>query len=122
MIQHLAAIQLQAPLRAEIDQQIAQFLAAGGDIQRLSHIERAEYRPTSYNTSITRRRNVHAEFLELERKVAEHGRGLASTGLTVLEASRQLRQRWAGQMSITAPRAEQLAAKYGYVYTVRGKE
>lgn len=111
-----SSIQALDPFRADIAAMTARFAAAGGSITVLSHIERAPDKPLAYNTSITRRHNARREYLALEQKIAEHGKALAATGLTSDEAARQLRQRWGIGARITAQKAEQIAAKYGYAY------
>ena len=112
----LANIQARDALRAEHDQLIEQYLAQGGQIERLAHVERAPIRQAVWNGGITPNAENRREFLELERQIAEHGRALAATGLTVEQAVRQLRKRWGNRTTISAPKAEQIAARFGYAY------
>lgn len=107
--------------RAELERAVAEHLAAGGTIERLSHSERAPHRPISYNRSVTHKPSVRRQYQQMERKIAEHGRALAAVGLTVEQARRQMAQKW--DASLTGPRLEQIAAKYGYAYqsTPRGR-
>lgn len=121
MIVDSTAIQARDPLRAEHDQLIADFLARGGQIEQLAHVERAPIRQAVWNGGITHNAENRRAFLELEKQIAEHGRALAATGLTVEQAVRQLRRRWGSQVTISAPKAEQIAARYGYAYPVTGR-
>lgn len=90
----VASIQARDSLRAEHDQLIADFLDRGGHIEQLAHVERAPIRQAVWNGGITHNEDNRRAFLELERQIAEHGRALAATGLTVEQAVRQLRKRW----------------------------
>lgn len=112
----LAMIQLRDPLRDKLNAMTQRFAEQGGRITALSHVECAPYKPLAYNTSITRRHHARREFLELEQKIAEHGKALAAMGLTPDQAARKLRERWRSTPRITSLKAEQIAAKYGYAY------
>ncbi|MDH4581424.1 hypothetical protein E8F20_05980 [Pseudomonas sp. BN415] len=111
-----SGISIREPQRAELAQLTSAFLANGGQIERLAHVERAPIRQAVWNGGITHNAENRREFLELEQQIAEHGRTLASTGLTVEQAVRQLRKRWGDRTTITAAKAEQIAARYGYAY------
>lgn len=54
----LANIQARDPVRQEHEQLIADFLAKGGEIQQLAHIERAPLKPVTWNGSVTRTRRT----------------------------------------------------------------
>lgn len=116
-----AEIQMRDAARADLAAAVEAHLAAGGTIQRLSHCERAPTRCISYNNRVDRKSAGRREYLELERMIAEHGRALAATGLTVEQARRQMAKRWAGRAVLTAPRIEQIAARYGYAYQAKGE-
>lgn len=111
-----AEIQMRDAARADLAAAVEAHLAAGGTIQRLSHCERAPTRCISYNNRVDRKSAGRREYLELERMIAEHGRALAEIGLTVELARRQMAKRWAGRAVLTAPRIEQIAAKYGFAF------
>lgn len=119
----LANIQARDPQRAEHDQLIAEFLARGGQIQQLSHVEYAPIKPVTFNGSVTPHQQNRKEYLRIEREIAEHGRALALIGLSASEALRQLKARWKDRLNLTAPKLEQLAARFGYSYasTERGR-
>lgn len=119
----LANIQCRDPQRAEHAELIEQFLASGGRIQVIGHIERMPIKPTNWNGSVTPNESRRKEFLRVERELAEHGKALAAIGLTVEEAQRQLRKTWKGRVTLTTQKLEQLAARFGYHYhcTNRGR-
>lgn len=119
----LANIQARDSQRAEHEQLIADFLARGGRIQTLEHIERAPIKPVTFNGSVTPHQQNRKEFLRVEREIAEHGRALALIGCTAEEALRQLKKRWKAHVNLTAPKLECLAARFGYAYasTERGR-
>lgn len=110
------AIAIRDQQRVELDSAVSQFLASGGAIQKLSHVERAPHRPISYNNRVDRKTKFRREYEELERKIAEHARAFAGIGATANQAMRQMQKRWEGQAVITAPKLEQIAAKYGFVF------
>lgn len=107
--------------REAIAAAVAAFQASGGKIHRLDHTERAPHRPISYNNRVDRKSAGRREYLELERIIAEHGKALADTGLTVEQARRQMAKRWKGRAVLTAPRIEQIAAKYGFAFHATGR-
>lgn len=111
-------IQLRDPARAHLNDAIAQFLASGGAISKLSHTERAEYKPLSFNNTATfsQAANKRRTYLALERRIAEHGKGLADIGLTSQQAYRRMRERWKDEAEISVSRVEQIAARYGYAF------
>lgn len=111
-----AEIQMRQADREALAVAVEAHLAAGGTIHRLSHCERAPHKPISYNNRVDRKSAGRREYLELERMIAEHGRALAATGLTVELARRQMAKRWVGRAVLTAPRIEQIAAKYGFAF------
>ena len=114
------AIQIRQPEREMISDAISLFLASGKTITKLSHIERAPEKATSWNTSVSRKRNARREYLATEAKIAERGKALALIGLQASQAMRQMRPTYP---SITTQQLEQIAAKYGYAYssTERGR-
>lgn len=115
MIDH-SSIRAHESESAKLDRLTAQFIAGGGCIQQLPLSATAPAKPHSYNTSIARRRNARREFDALETEIAEHGRALAATGLTIDLAVRQLNKRWGGRVRLTCDKASQIAARYGYAY------
>lgn len=119
----LASIQARDKTRAQHERLIAEFLAGGGEIQVLDHVERAPIKQTEWNYAVTPNEDNRKAYLELERKIAEHDKALAATGLTVERAVRQMRKRWGPQATITCAKAEQIAARYGYAYpcSARGR-
>lgn len=112
----IAEIQMRQPDRDAIAAAVAAHLAAGGTIHRISHCERAPHRPISYNNRVDRKSTGRREFEEEERKLAEHAKALADTGLTAAQAMRQMRKRWTGRAVINGPRLEQIAAKFGFSF------
>jgi uncharacterized protein YjiS (DUF1127 family) len=112
----IAEIQMRQPDREALAAAVAAHLAAGGIVHQLSHVERAPYRPISYNNRVDRKAKGRREFEEEERKLAEHAKSLADLGLTAAQAMRQMRKRWTGRAVVTGPRLEQIAAKYGFVF------
>lgn len=112
----IAEIQARQPDRDRIAEATAAHLAKGGQITKLSHVERAPDKVLAYNNRVDRKHKGRREFEAEERKIAEHARGLADIGVTANEAMRQMRLRWEGKAVITAPRLEQIAAKYGFVF------
>lgn len=116
-------IQHRQPEREELQALTEQFLQAGNTITKVSHIERAPYTRISGETPFNRRAESRREFFELERRIADHGRALASIGLTSSQAMRQIRRANRQIKGITGPRLEQIAAKYGYAYegSLRGR-
>jgi hypothetical protein len=113
----LSSIQARDPLREEHDSLIEEFLAKGGEIKQVGRIERPPPKQEAWNTTITSHPERRRAFLELEEKIAAHGKALASTGLTAEQAVRQLRKRWGSQCTISLAKVEQLAARYGYYYS-----
>lgn len=112
----IAEIQMRQPDRETLAAAVAAHLAAGGIVHQLSHVERAPYRPISYNNRVDRKAKGRRKYEEEQQRLAEHAKSLADIGLTAPQAMRQMRKRWTGRAVITAPRLEQLAAKYGFVF------
>lgn len=117
----IADIEARQADREMLADAIAQYQASGGTIHQLIHTERAPHRPISYNNRVDRKSKGRREFEEEERKLAEHAKALAETGLTAAQAMRQLRKRWTGRAVITGPRLEQIAAKYGFAFNATGR-
>lgn len=114
-------IKLRQPDREALAAAVAQFQAGGGKIEQLSHVERAPYRPVSYNNRITPKARDTAAFKEEERLLMEHAKALASVGLTSAQAMRQLRKRWTGRAVITTTRLELLAMAGRFQFAEGGK-
>lgn len=112
----IAEIQMRQPDREMLAAAVEAHLAAGGTIHQVTHTEHAPHRPISYNNRVDRKSKGRREFEEEERKLAEHAKALAETGLTAAQAMRQLRKRWNGRAVITGPRLEQIAAKFGFAF------
>lgn len=119
----MSSIQAKDKDRKAYDRLIAEFLARGGEIQVLPHIERQPIKQAVWNGGLTTHSENRKEFLRVEREIAEHGRALALIGCTVEEALRQLKKKWKAHLNLTAPKLEQLGARFGYVYasTERGR-
>ena len=113
-------IKLRQPDREALAAAVAQYQAGGGKIEQLSHIERAPYRPVSYNKRVSPKARDTA-FKEEERLLMEHAKALASVGLTSAQAMRQLRKRWTGRAVITTTRLELLAMAGRFQFAEGGK-
>ena len=116
-----SSIQARDKVRAQHDKLIAEFLSQGGEIQVLEHIERAPVRQAEWNYAVTPNENNRKEFLRMERQIAEHGRALADIGLTAEQALKQMKKRWNGQCVLSLPKIEQLAARFGYAFSIIGR-
>lgn len=116
-----SSIQARDKYRSEHDRLIAEFLAGGGEIQVLEHIERAPIRQAEWNYTITPNENNRKEFLRMERQIAEHGRALSDIGMTAEQALKQMKKRWNGQCVLSLPKIEQLAARFGYAFSIIGR-
>ena len=117
----ISEIQLRQPDREALAAAVAQYQAGGGKIEQLSHVERAPYRPVSYNSRINTKTRDTAAFKEEERLLMEHAKALASVGLTSSQAMRQLRKRWTGRAVITTTRLELLAMAGRFQFAEGGK-
>lgn len=117
----LANIQARDKQRAQHDQLIAEFLAQGGAIQVLEHVERAPIKQPVWNGGVTQNTDSRLEFLRLERQIAEHGRALADIGLTAEQALKQMKKRWQNRCVLSVPKIEQLAARFGYAFSIVGR-
>lgn len=106
--------QARATERAELDAMVAEHLASGGQINQLDHNEFAPYRAFSYNRAMSHKIHHRRQYEQQERKIADRGRALASIGLTVLQARKQLQRHGIAASVMTL---EQIAAKYGYAYS-----
>lgn len=116
----LANIQARDKDRLTHDRLTAEFLARGGEIQVLPHVERQPIKQAVWNGGLTTHSENRKEFLRIEREIAEHGRALALIGLNVNEALRQIKKRW--KVAMTAPKLEQLACRFGFAFAQRGMD
>lgn len=117
----LSNIQARDPQRAEHERLMAEFLARGGEVTVLSHVERAPLKPVTFNGSVTPHQQNRKEYLRIERQIAEEGRELAIQGHSVEEALRQMKKKWKAHLNLTAPKLECLAARFGYAYSSTGR-
>jgi hypothetical protein len=111
-------IKMRQSARDELQTLTERYLAAGHSINRLSHIERAEYRTISNGRGFNSRPMPRRDTEAAERQIAEHGRALAAIGLSVEQAMRQMRKtnNNVARLRITCGRMEQLAAVAGYAF------
>ena len=105
--------QTRANERAELDAMVAEHLASGGTITKLAHNEFAPLRGFSYNRAMSHKIHHRRQYEAQEKRIADRGRALASIGLTVLQARKQMQRHGITASVMTL---EQIAAKYGYAY------
>lgn len=98
-----------------------------GEVKVLSHIECAPYRTISYNgAQSASERAEKALARERDRllnvMLVEHARALAAMGISSIEATRKMREKWQSRTTINRSVVERLAASNGFYFAYKGKK
>lgn len=121
---HLTTLNLPTPpareeARRSLLVQVGAYLAAGGQIERVPHTERAPIVPTGWNTSISRNKRARREYQQQRLALGELIAGLAVVHTahgpirrTASEVFRALKEQG---VRINTTAIEQLAAQFGIV-------